>query len=105
MNVEIVFRLVVAGVLVVAPTILFLGLWRGLMALRNDNLVNRTLNGEFGRLSDGPIPERLFRTAVGGGPAADSVASSDVGTMRCPECGQPNPRYANYCGDCLDSLD
>ena len=105
MNVEIVFRLVVAGVLVVAPTMLFLGLWRGLMALRNDNLVNRTLNGEFGRFSDGPVPERFFRTAVGGGPATDSVASNDLGTVRCPKCGQTNPRYADYCGDCLDSLD
>jgi hypothetical protein len=103
-NVEILFRLVVAGVLAVAPTVLFLGLWRGLMALRNDDLANRTLNGEFGRLPDGPIPTKVFRTAVGGGGSTDRAASPDAETVRCPHCGASNPRYVGYCDACLERL-
>ncbi|MFW6018156.1 MAG: hypothetical protein ACOCPX_04990 [Halapricum sp.] len=38
---EGVFALVFTLVLSVLPTLLFLGLWRGLMALRDDELVER----------------------------------------------------------------
>ncbi|RBI62162.1 hypothetical protein DMJ13_09770 [halophilic archaeon] len=101
MDGETAFRLVVAGVLVVAPTMLFLGLWRGLMALRNDDLANRTLNGEFGPISDGPIPARVFDFAA---PNGGRGATADESFVRCPNCQSENPNYVDYCGDCLEPL-
>jgi hypothetical protein len=101
MDEETLFRVVVAGVLVVAPTMLFLGLWRGLMALRNDDLANRTLNGDFGPISDGPIPARMFGFAA---PRGGRAATGSESLVRCPNCQSENPGYVGYCEECLESL-
>ena len=41
MTPEVAFRLLAAAVLAVLPTLLFLGLWRALRALRDDALIDR----------------------------------------------------------------
>jgi hypothetical protein len=41
MEVEVLFRLAVTAVLIVTPTLLFLGFWRGLHAMQDDDLVMR----------------------------------------------------------------
>ncbi|EFW90962.1 hypothetical protein ZOD2009_17488 [Haladaptatus paucihalophilus DX253] len=102
MALEIVFRVFVAGVLVVAPTLLFLGLWRGLMALRNDDLVNRTMNGEYGPIPESPIAAAMF--GFGGGGRSRLTSSTHGGQVRCRQCDAVNPEYADYCGNCLDRL-
>jgi hypothetical protein len=38
---DVLFRVLVAAFVCVAPTVLFLGLWRGLMRLQNGELVER----------------------------------------------------------------
>ncbi|MFB6116894.1 hypothetical protein [Halosegnis sp.] len=72
----------------VVPALLFLGLYRGLERLRDDDLVNRWLDGPTGRLNERtPTPE-----------------PSDSGAVRCHRCGTVNPPYAAYCARCLDQL-
>ncbi|GAA0245496.1 hypothetical protein [Haladaptatus pallidirubidus] len=102
MKSETIFRVLVAGVLTVAPTLLFLGLWRGLMALRDDDLVNRTMNGEFG-----PVPNSLLRSGLPGSSkiGRDPTTANRAGTsLRCRICDAENPRYADYCGNCLKKI-
>lgn len=102
MEFETILRVLVAGVLTVAPTLLFLGLWRGLMALRDDDLVNRTMNGEFGPVPESLIHPDFFGFSTGGrnAPAPNRVSES----VRCRACETENPSYANYCGNCLEQL-
>jgi hypothetical protein len=103
MNLELVFRVFVAGVVIVAPTLLFLGLWRGLMALRNDDLMNRAMNGEFGPVPDSPITAAML--GFGGASESRPTSSTHRGQIRCRNCDTVNPDYADYCGNCLDKLD
>ncbi|WP_227377276.1 zinc ribbon domain-containing protein [Haladaptatus halobius] len=103
MDGETIFRVLVGGVLAVAPTLLFLGLWRGLMALRDDDLVNRTMSGEFGTIPDSPISAMMFgRNAVGREPTPMSGAR--VERVRCSSCEEPNASYAEFCRNCLEKL-
>ena len=96
---EVAFRLLVAGFVIVAPTLLFLGLLRGLNRLSRDRLVDRALdrvNGATPRLSTDSMPF-----------AAGSVAPrpSSRESVTCAACGRENPRFASFCDDCLGSLD
>lgn len=102
MDLETLFRLFVAAVVTVAPTLLFLGLWRGLMALRDDDLVNRTMNGEFGPMPNSPVGNVIRGF---GGAGSDRPGSRIGGNfVRCSSCDAPNPGYADYCGTCLEEL-
>ncbi|MFH5797994.1 hypothetical protein [Haladaptatus sp. CMAA 1911] len=102
MNLELAFRVFVASVVIVGPTLLFLGLWRGLMALRNDDLLNRTMNGEFGPVPDSPITAAML--GFGGASGSRLTSSTHRGQVRCRNCDAVNPDYADYCGNCLDEL-
>jgi hypothetical protein len=93
---ELAFRLAVAGFVIVAPTLLFLGLWRVLMRLRDGELVERVLadvrvaeewSGRFAK----PTAGELMRP--GGG--SETV---------CPSCGESNPPGAAVCTRCLERL-
>ncbi len=103
MNLETAFRVFVGGVVIVAPTLLFLALWRGLMALRDDDLVNRTMNGDFGPIPESPITAAMF--GFGGSQPSRTANSTHGKQVRCGQCGAVNPEYADYCGNCLDELD
>ncbi|SFG42563.1 hypothetical protein SAMN04488063_2004 [Halopelagius inordinatus] len=99
MDVEVAFRLLVAAFCVVAPSLLFVGLLRGLEALRDDRLVESVLDRmDDGDETGGTRRRAPFTPAVsdGGRRAAETVA--------CDTCGAPNPRYASYCGACLSTL-
>lgn len=102
MNLETAFRVFVGGVLVVAPTLLFLGFWRGLMALRDDDLVNRTMNGDFGPVPNSPIADVMF--GFGGAAGSRLANSTHREQVRCRVCGAVNPECAGYCGNCLERL-
>ena len=82
---------VAAGLFViVAPTLLFLALWRGLQAMQDDELVRR-------------VRERADEM----GDAAHSLSptarpSSPV--VACPNCGTGNRADTAYCKQCLSPL-
>ncbi|KTG08504.1 hypothetical protein AUR64_17645 [Haloprofundus marisrubri] len=92
---ELLFRLLVAGFVIVAPSALFLGLWHGLHKLRDDRLIERMLDetdDEFGHRS------RFMLT-----PTAQRSRRSSA--IACRACGTPNPRNVRFCHDCLSKLD
>ncbi|WP_224335017.1 zinc ribbon domain-containing protein [Haloprofundus halobius] len=93
---ELLFRLLVAGFVIVAPSALFLGLWHGLHRLRDDRLVERL----FDETDDAELSRggRFVLTPT----ARRSRAS---GSVACAACGTPNPRGVRFCHDCLSKLD
>lgn len=95
---EVWQRVAMAAALVVAPALLFVGLWRGLMRLRDDELVDR-MNDEWREPYVGPsiVP----RNAVPGG-GRETATRMDLVT--CDECGAPNAEEARYCHECLSKL-
>ena len=87
---ELAVRLAVATVAVVGPTLLFLGLWRFLMWLRDDELVKALAQRG---VVDAPDPS-----------PADVLAGASGGS-ECGNCGTVNLRGASVCRDCLSSLE
>ena len=98
MDVVIAFRLLVATFCIVAPSLLFIGLVRGLDRLRDDALVARVTERMDDQPSSAPGP-----AAVLTGGAVDGVSETEFST--CPSCGLSNPGFAGYCANCLASLD
>ncbi|WP_436344214.1 zinc ribbon domain-containing protein [Natronorubrum sp. FCH18a] len=84
-------RIAVAVFVMIAPTLLFLGLMRGLERLRDDAVIDRWLY-EQGRGSD----DVLASVATVDGEASSSVP--------CSACGATNPSHATYCHGCFDRL-
>lgn len=62
---EAVLRLAFTLVLSVLPTLMFLGLWRGLMALRDDELVERLEAEHYPESTVAPQPTFLGRDISG----------------------------------------
>lgn len=85
---ELAFRLAVAGVAIVGPTVLYLGLWRFLSWLRDDALIDHLA-------SQGAVEEP--RPA-----AVDVLASATAGIdgRRCPACGTPRLAGKTHCRRC-----
>jgi len=73
------------------PTLLFLGLWRGLMWLRDDALVEeaRRMRAQQARFS----PARSM----------DVDTAADISV--CAACGSRNPVGMTHCWNCLGELD
>jgi hypothetical protein len=96
---ELAFRLLVAMFVIVAPSALFVGLWHGLHALRDDHLVarmeehTREPNARTRR-----TPASLL-APVG----ADSPADR-ANAVPCGTCGTPNPDGVTFCQECLSRL-
>ncbi len=87
---EIAFRLFVAGVAMVGPTLLFLGFWRFMLWLRDDALIDVLV--ARGTLDEQPAPS-----------AADVLATataSHPGARRCPFCETRNFPGVVQCRDC-----
>lgn len=82
---------VAAGIFViVAPTLLFLALWRGLQAMRDGDLVRR-------------VQERTEGTGEIG-VSLSVVPQPDSSTVPCPNCGTGNRSGTAYCRQCLSKL-
>lgn len=78
---------VAAGLFViVAPTLLFLALWRGLQAMADDELVERA--------------RQRAAEETPGTAAADSPSKP----VACPACGAGNSDGVAYCRQCLSPL-
>ena len=76
---ELAFRLAAAVVLVLSPTLLFLGFWRLLMRMRNGELVRRVVRDD--RVAEEWSAGRFVRP-----PAAGAVIPSEAAD-RCSRCG------------------
>lgn len=104
--VDVVFRLAVYAVLAVAPTLLFLALWRGLMYLRDDELVERVFEereAEMAEVSggaDGGLGAHLLCGRLAPVPASDG----ESGVAACRACGAANMAGATFCRECLGRL-
>mgnify|MGYP000173940181 CR=1 FL=1 len=89
-QVELALRVAAGLFVIVAPTLLFLGLWRGLELLQDDDLVERVRDGEFDSPSTGMTPS-VFPDSGGD-------------TRTCQSCGTPNLADARFCQECLGKL-
>jgi hypothetical protein len=103
---DLAFRLLVALFVIVTPTLLFLGLMRGLEKLRDDALLLRLAENEDApedvtsaaarALETGPIRADGHGSSAANAPTPDSYA--------CSTCGESNMRGAKYCQNCLREL-
>jgi hypothetical protein len=87
---ELAARVAAGMFVIVAPTLLFLALWRGLQAMRDDELVRR-------------VQERA-EGADEMGVSFNVVPQPDSSTVACPNCGTGNRSGVAYCKQCLSPL-
>lgn len=92
---ELAVRLAVAAVVIVTPTLLFLGLVRLLEGLRDDDLLYRLLTEEQLREVEQAHSLASF---------VDEVTGTAPGAVRCPDCGTINAA-GTACHDCGADLD
>lgn len=127
---DVPFRVAIALFVICAPTVLFLGLWHGLMSLRDDDLAGavtaRQLRGLFDVLPSGQpdagrferVPDGGIEAAVGGGssgedpiPSRSPVGRSEIeigvepDPTECARCEEPNPPGSELCWGCGAYLD
>ncbi|MDF9747014.1 DUF7577 domain-containing protein [Natrinema salsiterrestre] len=96
---ETLGRLAVAAFVMIAPTLCFLGLIRGLERLRDDDLINEWART---RGADHDVTERddvLAVVARGVG-----IQTDDSSTVRCPACGTRNRADVSFCHGCQGRL-
>lgn len=86
-------RLAVALFVVIAPTLLFLGLVRLLERMRDDDLIYRLLTEEELRRVERSHSLASFVEEVTG-------AGAPTGTARCPSCGTINAAGMQTCHEC-----
>ncbi|WP_276301706.1 DUF7577 domain-containing protein [Halorussus lipolyticus] len=107
---DLALRLLVACFVIASPTLLFLGLMRGLEKLRDDALLMRLAESDDAprdvssaaaeALDKGPI--RADGRGSSGSSAGDSVPTAD--SYVCATCGATNMNGARYCQQCLGEL-
>lgn len=95
----IVGRLAVAAFVIIAPTILFLGLVRGLERLRDDDLINEWASNR-GAENEITTNDDVLAVLAGGLDFERAGGSS----VHCPACGVTNQTSMRYCRECLSRL-
>lgn len=108
---DLALRLLVACFVITAPTVLYLGLVRGLERLRDDALLTELAERDdvpedvssaaAEALDKGPI--RADGRGTSGVDAVDTAPAPD--SVVCSTCGEANMFGAKYCQECLDELD
>lgn len=115
---NIALRLAVACFVIAAPTLLYLGLLRGLERLRDDALLMRLAESDDApkqvsamaarNVEERSVSENRQVRADGHGSAGAGagVGASEYppGSVACGSCGTSNMLGARYCGECLDQL-
>ncbi|WP_222918864.1 zinc ribbon domain-containing protein [Natrinema sp. SYSU A 869] len=93
-------RLAVAAFVMIAPTLCFLGLVRGLERLRDDDIINEWAQRRGGEGPHDDIDHDVLAVL------ADEmgVEAADSSTVRCPACGAPNRPGMAYCRGCQNRL-
>lgn len=95
----IVGRLALAAFVIIAPTILFLGLVRGLERLRDDDLINEWARSRGAENEIATNDDVLAVLAEG-----LEFERADASSVRCPACGVTNRTSMRYCRECLTRL-
>ncbi|WP_254272761.1 DUF7577 domain-containing protein [Haloarcula marina] len=98
---ELALRVALGLFVIVAPTLLFLALWRGLEAMRDDELIERAQQ-RAQRMEGSGSEWRLDATAVTAAVTGDDPVPE--GTVACPSCGVRNRSDVTYCQQCLNKL-
>lgn len=103
---RLALRLAGVVLLMVAPAALFLLLWRGLMRMRDEELVRQVQEQ-----MDAPlVPSSGDRSASPTGASSSPEARAprpggDGEVVACGRCGAPNRPSYEYCRECLAALD
>jgi hypothetical protein len=100
---EIVFRLAVATLVIVMPSVLFVGFYRGMLMLRDDRLIERVYDGHRRRTGGSLAPEQFVPDRVAPERGTPDLPGQEG--VPCPDCGTPNPSDVTYCQGCLVKLD
>ncbi|QLK26122.1 zinc ribbon domain-containing protein [Natrinema zhouii] len=93
-------RLGVAIFVMIAPTLCFLGLVRGLERLRDDDLINewaRTRGSDVHDITEHDDVLAVLANEMG-------VEADRSSTVRCPACGTLNRSGMTYCHGCQHRL-
>lgn len=99
----IVGRLAVAAFVMIAPTLLFLGLVRGLERIRDDDLITEWARSRGdGHEYETPTNDDVLAVLAAGPDFGRTERSSS--NVRCPACGVTNRTDMMYCRECLTSL-
>jgi hypothetical protein len=97
---DLVFRLLIALFVITAPTVLYLGLLRGLKKLRDDALLMRLAESDDAPQGVSTAAARaLDRPPI----RADERPGRDD-SVACSSCGEPNMVGARYCQGCLGEI-
>jgi ribosomal protein L40E len=97
---EMVFRLALAGFVIVGPSLMFLGLWRGMLAMRDERLVERMLDETEGRVLGPRFDPAGFMPDA----ATPARREAGVDVETCSSCGAPNDPEATFCHECLAQI-
>jgi hypothetical protein len=102
-QVELALRVIAGLFVIVAPTLLFLGLWRGLEAMRDDELIQRAHQRAEERDqsptgSDWPVDALTDHES-------SPLSETSLSVVPCDTCGTPNMEDASYCQECLSELE
>jgi hypothetical protein len=89
---ELAARVAMGLFVIVAPTLLFLGLWRGLEAMKDEELIERARKQQ----SVSSSPTSSLTPSI--------FPDSGAETTTCDNCGTPNVADATYCQQCLSKL-
>jgi hypothetical protein len=105
---ELALRLIVAGVGIIGPTLLYFGLWRFLMWLRDDELVEALVERgvlEEPHASPASVMATSRGSGRGSGGSGSPMAPVDVmtdSTGTCKNCGSPTSPGEQVCWTCRD---
>ncbi|MFY4811301.1 DUF7577 domain-containing protein [Haloarcula sp. AONF1] len=102
-QVELALRVIAGLFVIVAPTLLFLGLWRGLEAMRDDELIQQAhqraeMRDQSPTGSDWPVDALTDDTV-------SLLSETNMSVVTCGTCGTPNMQDATYCQECLTELE
>ncbi|WP_324755802.1 zinc ribbon domain-containing protein [Haloarcula montana] len=100
-QVELALRVAAGLFVIVAPTVLFLGLWHGLEAMRDDELVQRAKQRAETMDTDGGAWNVDSASVRAAATRADPVPDE---TVACDNCGTYNCEDVTYCRDCLSDI-
>lgn len=102
-EVELAFRVAAGLFVIVAPTLMFLALWRGLEAMRDDELIERARQ-RADTMEQSPTGSDLSLDPVAVTTAPVASDSPPAEPVVCGTCGATNVSGVTYCRECLDEL-
>ncbi|EMA20783.1 zinc ribbon domain-containing protein [Haloarcula argentinensis] len=102
-QVELALRVIAGLFVIIAPTLLFLGLWRGLEAMRDDELIQQA--HQRAEMRDQPSAGPDWSTDTLLADESSPLSETKMSVVTCSTCGTPNVQDASYCQSCLTELD